>query len=161
MISPVPPSLADRIPWPDEEAPVTTAGRARRWRWSVTAARFTVDLTSVQSDESRRDQQFQGRIMDTATYPTATFELGAPVQLGSVPADGVSVTAKASGNLTLHGTTRPVSFDVTAQRSGGTIRASGQIPVTFADHGIPNPSFGPVTTQDHGQVEFLLALSHA
>jgi polyisoprenoid-binding protein YceI len=128
---------------------------------SVTAARFTVDLTSVQSDESRRDQQFQGRIMETATYPTATFELGAPIQLGSVPADGVGVTAKASGDLTLHGTTRPVSFDVTAQRSGATIRASGQIPVTFADYGIPDPSFGPVSTEDHGQVEFLLVLEHA
>src|SRR3954463_12951504 len=41
----------------------------------ATAAKITVDLTKVSSDQSRRDAQFQGRIMDTATFPTATFEL--------------------------------------------------------------------------------------
>lgn len=33
---------------------------------SVTAGSFTADLTTVKSDKSRRDAQFQGRIMDTA-----------------------------------------------------------------------------------------------
>jgi polyisoprenoid-binding protein YceI len=127
----------------------------------VTAGSFSVDLTSVRSDQSRRDAQFQQRIMATATFPTATFALTAPIELRSIPADGSSVTAKASGNLTLHGTTKPVTVDVTARHSGGTIRVSGQIPVTFADWGIPNPSFGPITTEDHGQIEFLLVLSHA
>ena len=28
---------------------------------------FTVDMTSITSDSSQRDGQFQGRIMDTAT----------------------------------------------------------------------------------------------
>jgi hypothetical protein len=51
--------------------------------------------------------------------------------------------------------------NLTAQRSGDTIRVSGQIPVTFADWNIPNPSFGPVSTDDHGQIEFLLVLAHA
>src|SRR5947208_15495152 len=54
----------------------------------ATAAKITVDLTKVTSDQSRRDAQFQGRVMDTATYPTATFELTEPVDFGSVPADG-------------------------------------------------------------------------
>ena len=42
------------------------------------------------SDEQRRDSQFQGRIMDTATYPTATFELTEPITLDSLPANGES-----------------------------------------------------------------------
>lgn len=127
----------------------------------VTAGDFSVDLTTVQSDESRRDNQFQTRIMDTATYPTATFKLAQPIELSSLPADGATISAKAQGQLTLHGTTRQVTVDVSAQRGAGSIRLSGQIPVTFADWNIPNPSFGPASTEDHGLIEFLLVLARA
>jgi len=48
-----------------------------------------------------------------------------------------------------------------AQRSGNTIQVSGSIPITFADWSIPNPSFGPVTTQDHGTLEFLVNFAKA
>jgi polyisoprenoid-binding protein YceI len=83
----------------------------------VTAGDFSVDLTTVQSDERRRDNQFQGRIMDTATYPTATFKLAQPIELSSLPADGATISAKAQGQLTLHGTTRQVTVDVSAQHA--------------------------------------------
>jgi hypothetical protein len=55
---------------------------------TVSAARFSVDLTTVKSDQSERDGQFQGRIMNTAMFPTAAFVLSRPIQLGSVPALG-------------------------------------------------------------------------
>jgi polyisoprenoid-binding protein YceI len=127
----------------------------------VTAGSFSVDLTTVQSDEDRRDNQFHTRIMDTATYPTATFTLAQPIELSALPGDGASVTAKAQGQLTLHGTTRQVTVDVTGQRSAGSIRLSGQIPITWADWNIPNPSFGPASTEDHGLIEFLLVMARA
>ena len=61
----------------------------------------------------------------------------------------------------MHGTTRAVTVPVTVQRSGDSFKVSGSIPVTFAYYGITNPSFGPVTTEDHGEIEFLLALTRA
>jgi len=125
----------------------------------VTAASFTADMTTVASDEARRDNQFNGRIMNTSTYPTATFALTDPIALGTVPAEGVQITAKATGKLTLHGVTKAVTFTVQAKRTGSTIAVVGSIPVTFADYGISNPSGGPAQTEDHGQVEFLLNLS--
>jgi polyisoprenoid-binding protein YceI len=125
----------------------------------VTSGTFTVDLTQVTSDDDRRDDAFRGRIMKTATYPTATFELTEPITLQKLPADGETVTATADGELTLHGTTRAVTVEVTVRRSGDTVNVSGSIPVTFADYGIANPGFGPVTTEDNGEVEFLLALT--
>jgi polyisoprenoid-binding protein YceI len=129
---------------------MTMAGAA------VTAAHFSVDMTTVTSDQHRRDSQFNGRIMDTASYPTATFTLTQPIQLGSIPAAGATVTEQAVGHLTLHGTTRAVTFSLTARQTGDTISVSGSIPITFADWNIPNPSFGPVSTDDHGVLEFLL-----
>jgi polyisoprenoid-binding protein YceI len=125
----------------------------------VQSGSFSVDLTQVTSDDDRRDDAFQGRIMETATYPRATFELTEPITLAELPADGETVTATATGELTLHGTTRAVTVELTVRRDGDTVNVSGSIPVTFADYGIANPSFGPVTTEDNGEVEFLLALT--
>ena len=53
-----------------------------------------------------RDSQFQGRIMDTADFPTATFVLTNPIELAPVPKNGVVKTYSATGKLTLHGTTK-------------------------------------------------------
>jgi polyisoprenoid-binding protein YceI len=128
---------------------------------TVTAGRFSVDLTKVSSDESLRDEQFQGRIMDTATYPTATFVLTRPISLGTVPAQGVEITQQATGTLTMHGVTRTVTFRLTARRSGDLIEVSGSIPITFADWNIANPSGGPAETGNTGIMEFLVNLVHA
>jgi len=124
---------------------------------TATAGSFTADLTTVASDKAQRDRQFQGRIMNTATYPTATFKLTQPIALGSEPADGVTVTKQATGDLTLHGVTRSITFTASIKKTGSTIAASGSVPIVFADYHIGNPSFaGTVTTDDHGTLEFLL-----
>jgi polyisoprenoid-binding protein YceI len=125
----------------------------------VATASFSVDMTQVASDQSLRDSQFQGRIMDTAQFPTATFELTTPIGLGTIPASGVSITPKATGKLTLHGATRTVTVALTAARTGNVIEVSGSIPVTFADYGIDNPSGGPASVGDTGTLEFLLVLA--
>ena len=126
---------------------------------TVEAAAISIDLASVESDESRRDGQFRGRIMNVTQYPTATFKLTSPIDLGSLPADGATVTVPATGELTLHGTKKTVTVNVTAKRSAGTISVSGTIPVVFADYGIPSPSFGPATVEDHGEIEFLVSFT--
>jgi polyisoprenoid-binding protein YceI len=146
----------------------TAVGRTSTIKGSITiagsqisAGQFSVDLTTVKSDSSQRDDQFQGRIMDTSQFPTATFELTQPIDLGSIPADGTTVTKNATGKLTLHGTTKTVTFAVQARKTGSTISVSGNVPVTFADYGIDNPSGGPATTSDSGSLEFLLNFTHA
>jgi polyisoprenoid-binding protein YceI len=124
---------------------------------TLTAATFSVPMSTVHSDKSQRDAQFDGRIMDVAKYPTATFTLTSPINLAPLPAVGVTKDYTAHGNLTLHGTTRPVTFTLTTERKGAQIDAVGHILVTFANWNIANPSFaGFVTTQDYGQLEFLL-----
>jgi polyisoprenoid-binding protein YceI len=128
---------------------------------TVTGGSFSVDMTTVASDETRRDAQFNGRIMETSVYPTATFKITQPIAFGSIPADGKQRTLKATGDLTLHGVTRTVQFDVTGQVSGSNVQVAGSIHITFADWNISNPSFGPVTTQDNGVLEFALTFTHA
>jgi len=123
---------------------------------SVTAATFTVDMTSVTSGQSRRDGQFRGRIMDTADFPTATFTLTRPIALGAVPSDGVQKTYSANGRLQLHGTAKDVALALDARRTGNVIAVEGDVPITFSDYGIDNPSGGPASVGDSGLLEFVL-----
>jgi hypothetical protein len=83
--------------------------------------------------------------MDVSTYPTSTFELTSPIQVASLPAEGEQVNVKATGDLTLRGKTRPVTFDLAAQRTGSSIRASGTIPIVFEEWGIPIRASGRPT----------------
>ena len=134
---------------------------------TATAAAFSVPMDTVHSDKSERDGQFDGRIMDVSQYPTGTFALTSPIDLAPLPATGMIKSYTATGKLMLHGTTRTVTFTLTAERStakdGGTqIEVVGDIPVLFSDYNVQNPSVGGfVTTQDHGLLEFLLVFSKA
>ncbi|MDP2293179.1 MAG: YceI family protein [Actinomycetota bacterium] len=127
----------------------------------VSAGDFTVDMTTFKSDESRRDGQFNGRIMDVATFPTATFVLTQPIDFQQVPTDGTTITASATGDLTLRGTTNSVTFEVEATFDNGRVGVFGTIPVIFADYGIPNPSVATIATEDNGLLEFVLIFDRA
>jgi polyisoprenoid-binding protein YceI len=128
---------------------------------AVTGVDFTVDVASITSDESRRDSAFRGRVMSADEFPTASFVLTQPIELGVEPADGVEVTSPVTGELTLRGVTNPVTFDVTAKQENGLIGVQGSIPVLFSDYGIANPSNGGITTEDNGLVEFVLVFQPA
>jgi polyisoprenoid-binding protein YceI len=98
--------------------------------------------------------------MHVAQYPTGTFTLTSAIDLAPLSAQGVIRTYTAHGNLTLHGTTRPVTFTLSAERKNTQIYATGDIRVLFADWNIENPSFGSfVTTQNYGELEFLLVFA--
>jgi polyisoprenoid-binding protein YceI len=125
----------------------------------VTEAKFTVDLTKVVSDQTRRDAQFRDRIMQTSQFPTASFTLVDPIELAELATVAGTRTVDVHGTLALHGTTKDVTVPLTVVRSGATFTISGQVPVVFADYKIDNPSFGFVRTEDHGIIEVLLHLA--
>ncbi|HUS43995.1 MAG TPA: YceI family protein [Ilumatobacteraceae bacterium] len=128
---------------------------------SATVVDITVQIENITSDESRRDGQFTGRIMNAAEFPTAEFRITEPIDFGQIPVGDEQITATAVGELTLRGVTNPVTFDVTAQTTQGRIGVLGSIPVVFEDYGIENPSFGVVSTEDNGLVEFVLVVERA
>ena len=128
----------------------------------ATAANFEFDLTQLKSDSDRRDGQVQGRILQTAQFPTATFVLTQPIDFGAVPADGAEVAVKATGDLTLHGVTKPVTVDLRARVQGAEVQVLGNLPITFADWGIENPSIKPVVeVGETGTIEWVVALAKA
>jgi polyisoprenoid-binding protein YceI len=127
---------------------------------TVTGGSFTADMASVKSDQSQRNAQFDSRIMDVSKYPTATLKLTAPISLGTVPAVGATSQYSATGDLTMHGVTKSVTFPVTAERTAGGIDILADIPIQFSKWNIANPSVGSfVTTSTSGTLEVLLDLT--
>ena len=128
----------------------------------ATAVSITADLTALQSDDQRRDGQLVRGGIETGTYPTATFSLTSPIDLGSIPADGQEIDVTATGSLTLHGVTKPVQLALKARLSGSIIEVAGSTPILFSDYQIQKPnSFAVLSIADQGTMELQLFFSHA
>ena len=124
---------------------------------SITAVDVTADLTTLESDDDRRDGQLRRQSIETEQFPTATFKLTSPIDLGSVPTDGATMSATATGELTLHGVTKTVEVPIQASLSGDVVTVIGQIEILFADYDIDRPtSFLVLSIEDHGIMEFQL-----
>jgi len=122
----------------------------------VLNAEFTVDMTSLKSDSTRRDRQVNTRILDTATYPTATFVLKEPITLTPEVLAGSELTVNTTGTLTLRGVTKDIAVTLIARLVDDVIEVNGSIELVFADWSIPDPSISAIVVEDRGQLEFLI-----
>lgn len=119
-----------------------------------------VDMTTLQSDSGTRDNQLRTRGLETDTFPTGTFVLTAPVDLGSVPAEGETVSATATGDLTIHGVTQSVEMPIEGTLASGQILVVGSLEVVLADYDIEPPvGFRILTIEDQGVFEVQLAFT--
>ena len=125
----------------------------------VTSAKFTVDMTTLKSDSSRRDRQVNTRILDTTAFPTATFALKKPIKLTPEAIAGGVLSGKTTGTLTLRGVTRDIDFTLNARLVENVIEVNGSILLVFADWSIPDPSISAIVVEDRGQLEFLIRFS--
>ena len=122
---------------------------------------ITVSMTSLRSDEPRRDNALRSRGLETDDFPEAMFELTAPIDLGALPEVGEIVTATAIGNLTLHGVTREVSVLLEAQFTDrDTIVVVGGLEIALVDYDIEAPvGFSVLSIADVGIFEFQLTFA--
>jgi polyisoprenoid-binding protein YceI len=113
-------------------------------------SKISVDLSKLQSDESRRDNFIKGTTLQTSRYPMATFvpreARGLPSPL---PTSG-QVTFQLVGDLTVHGVTRPVTWQVTAQFGDASVSGAATTNVNLSDFGMTPPKAGPVLSIEDG-----------
>jgi polyisoprenoid-binding protein YceI len=123
-------------------------------RAEVSSAALSVDLRTVKA--SGKTPSGLAGILDTAAHPDAVFTLTKPIVLDSEPGINKTFTANATGSLAMHGTTRLVTFVVTARDSGSELEATGSIPIRFSEWNIK----APFAIQRQGIAEFLLVMHH-
>jgi polyisoprenoid-binding protein YceI len=123
---------------------------------------FKIDLTTLTSDSSGRDGFIQRNTLQTAQFPSAEFvptdQQGLSVPL---PTSG-QVSFQLSGNLTIHGVTRPTTWDVTAQLQGNQLTGKATTAFKFEDFGMQPPkAFVVLSVQDNIRLEYDFALALA
>jgi polyisoprenoid-binding protein YceI len=122
----------------------------------VTAAEFTVDMTTLVSDSTRRDRQVNTRILDTVNFPTATFTLKEPITLTPEALAGSDFSVDTTGTLTLRGVTKDIDLTLIARLVDDVIEVNGSIQIVFTDWSIPDPSISSIIVVDRGLLEFLV-----
>ena len=127
---------------------------------ALTAANITVDMSTIVSNDSRRESAIR-RTIDASSFPTASFTLTQPVELPAGLGDGETVTVDAVGDLTIAGTTNEVTFAIAALvRADGFGIVTGSVEMVWDDFGITPPS-APVVVSiaDEGVIEFQLVVA--
>ena len=122
----------------------------------VTAAEFTVDMTTLVSDSTRRDRQVNTRILDTVNFPTATFTLKEPITLTPEALAGSDLSVDTTGTFTLRGVTKDIDLTLIARLVDDVIEVNGSIQIVFTDWSIPDPSISSIIVVDRGLLEFLV-----
>lgn len=124
----------------------------------LTEGSIEVDTTTIESDESRRDNRLRSEGLETDEFPSATFTITAPVEIPATALAGEATDVTLVGDLTLHGVTRSVEIPAQARLADGQIQVAGSITFPLADYDISAPNIGGfiVSIADEGALEFLV-----
>jgi polyisoprenoid-binding protein YceI len=116
---------------------------------NTTIGPITIDLSTFVSDSGQRDRYIKNNFLESSKYPTATFVTKTVTGMPASYTDGQSYTFQISGDLTVHNTTQPVTFDVTAKLTGNTLSGEATAQVLMSQFGVgPISLLGILQTQD-------------
>jgi polyisoprenoid-binding protein YceI len=103
------------------------------------ASKITVDMTSLKTDESRRDNFIKRNTLNTAQYPTAVFVPTAIKGLPSPLPSAGDVSFELTGDLTIHSVTKPITWQATGKISGQDLTGTASTKTTFEEFGMTPP----------------------
>jgi polyisoprenoid-binding protein YceI len=105
-------------------------------------SKITFDVTTLASDNRDRDNFVKMDTLQTRQFPKADFVPTKATGLTLPLATTGTFTFKLTGNLTIHGKSKEVTFDVVAKRSGADLTATATLSpsVKFGDFGLKAPS---------------------
>jgi polyisoprenoid-binding protein YceI len=107
-------------------------------------SKFTVDLSTLQTDQPMRDNFVRRNVLHTDQFPTAVF---VPTQVTGLPAtlpQTGDLTFKVTGDMTLLGVTKPITWDVTGTINNGEATGKATTSFTFEDFNLTTPHISVV-----------------
>ncbi len=120
-----------------------------------TVGTITVDISQFKSDSSKRDSVIQDRFLESSKYPLATFT---PTEIRGLPetyTPGETLTFEMLGDLTVHQTTQPVTFQVEATLQDDALSGTAETTILMSDFGIgPISIAGILNTEDEVKLTF-------
>jgi polyisoprenoid-binding protein YceI len=127
----------------------------------VRTTRVEADVSTLESDRAARDSYIHDHALETDRFPQATFALSSPIALPASAKRGSDVHVSATGTLTMHGVTKPVTLQLDARWDGNAIEVAGTAPIKLADYGIERPETPVVSVDDNGSLEVHLRFTRA
>lgn len=126
----------------------------------LTGADVTVDMTTIVSNDSRRENAIRGAI-NASEFPTASFTFDGGVDVSAIEVGGAPQSFEIEGELTVAGVTNPVTFAIDANvRDDGFGVIVGSTEIVWEDFGVTPPSAAIVVSiADEGIVEFQLVVA--
>ena len=103
------------------------------------SSKVTIQLSELKSDQSRRDNFLRRSTLETTKFPNAEL---VPVALEGLLLPigaGSSQTFVVRGDLTVHGVTRPTTWQVTARGEGRDVVGTATTAFTFKDFNLEQP----------------------
>lgn len=113
---------------------------------ALVAGRFAVNLPSLTTTRTQRDEWIRDNALESNKYPTAEFVATAIENAPASYSEGAEVTFQLLGDLKVRDITLPVTFDVTATFSGDTITGVATAPMQLTDFGFDPPNFANTLT---------------
>lgn len=104
--------------------------------------RFMVNMATLETDQSRRDEWIRDNGPNFNRFPEAIFIATALAGLPDSITPGAEIAFQMSGDLTVHEVTQPVTFDVVATLNGDTLTGTATAAdLLMSNFGIEPPSF--------------------
>jgi polyisoprenoid-binding protein YceI len=112
------------------------------------ASKIQVDLRTLKSDKTQRDNFIRQNTLQSDQFPLAEYTITGVEQWNGPLQNGQQATFKLVGQMTIHGVTKPVTFDTTATMNGDTLNGTAKTSFTFEDFGMTAPKVAIVTAND-------------
>jgi polyisoprenoid-binding protein YceI len=109
-----------------------------------TTVTITVPLANLSTGIALRDKHTKDAL-EADKFPNVTLAVARAAL--KFPGDGADSSGDAKGAMTLHGTTKDVTFHYTAKRQGNTYSVTGNTTINVDDYGVKRPSYLGVTVK--------------
>ena len=103
------------------------------------SSKIVVQVATLKTDQTRRDNYLRRRTLETEKYPTVELVPTTFAGISSPIAPGTSRSFSLTGNLTIHGVTRPTTWQVTARAEGSDVVGKATTAFTFKDFSLDQP----------------------
>lgn len=101
---------------------------------------MTVDISTLKSDQERRDSAIRNWWLESSRFPTAQFTPTAIRGLPEAYARGQEVFVQIEGRLRIRQVTRPVTFAARLLLDGNTLSGTATTTILMTDFGFDPPS---------------------
>jgi polyisoprenoid-binding protein YceI len=125
----------------------------------VEGAKIVVDLRTLKSDNNQRDNFIKQNTLKASQFPLAEYVVTGVDGWTEPLREGQSSTFKLLGNMTIHGVTKPVTFDTTATMQGSNVTGTATTTFKFQDFGMTPPNVSVAKADDTIKLNLNIAAS--